>query len=40
VLAETVDGKSFGRPNDLVVAKNGGVYFTSGGAFYMTPGAE
>src|SRR5262245_33937519 len=37
VLAETVDGKSFGRPNDLVAAKNGGVYFTSGGAFYMSP---
>jgi len=40
VLAETVDGKSFGRPNDLVVAKNGGVYFTSGGAFYMNPGGR
>ena len=40
VLAETVDGKSFGRPNDLVAAKNGGVYFTSGGAFYMTPSGK
>src|SRR4030095_13162223 len=38
VLAETVDGKSFGRPNDLVAAKNGGLYFTPGGAFYMSPG--
>ena len=40
VLAETVEGKSFGRPNDLVAAKNGGVYFTSGGAFYMNPGGK
>ena len=40
VLAQTVDGKSFGRPNDLVVAKNGGVYFTSGEAFYMNPGGK
>jgi len=40
VLAETVDGKSFGRPNDLVAAKNGGIYFTSGGAFYMSPAAK
>ena len=40
VLAETVDGKSFGRPNDLVAAKNGGVYFTSGGAFYLSPSGK
>ena len=40
VLAETIDGKSFGRPNDLVAAKNGGIYFTSGGAFYMSPGGK
>src|SRR5262245_37921684 len=40
VLTETVDGKSFGRPNDLVAAKNGGVYFTSGGAFYMNPAGK
>ncbi len=38
VLATMVDGKSIGRPNDLVVAKNGGIYFTSGGAFYLSPG--
>jgi gluconolactonase len=36
-LADNVDGKPLGRLNDLVVAKSGGVYFTSGGAFYMSP---
>jgi gluconolactonase len=40
VLAETVDGKSLGRLNDLVAAKNGGIYFTSGGAFYLNPGGK
>ncbi len=35
VLADSVDGKSFGRPNDLVADKKGGAYFTSGGAFYV-----
>ena len=37
ILADTVDGKSFGRPNDLVVGNNGSVYFTSGGAFHLSP---
>jgi gluconolactonase len=37
VLADSVDGKSFGRPNDLVVGTSGGVYFTSGGAYYLSP---
>jgi gluconolactonase len=36
-LATDVDGKGLGRVNDLVVDKRGGVYFTSGGAFYMNP---
>jgi gluconolactonase len=40
VLAETIDGKSFGRPNDLVAARNGGIYFTSGGAFYVSSGGK
>jgi len=37
VLAESIDGKSLGRLNDLVLAKNGHIYFTSGGAFHLTP---
>ena len=37
VLADNIDGKSFGRPNDLVVARSGNVYFTSGGAFRVDP---
>ncbi|MFS2007210.1 SMP-30/gluconolactonase/LRE family protein [Duganella sp. CT11-25] len=31
-LADQYDGKPFGRPNDLVVDRNGGVYFTDSGA--------
>jgi gluconolactonase len=31
VLADNVDGKPIGRPNDLVVDKKGGVYFTDPG---------
>jgi gluconolactonase len=37
VLADNVDGKSLGRVNDLVVAKNGGVYFNGTGTYYMNP---
>ncbi len=37
VLADNMQGKPLGRINDLVVAKDGGVYFTSGGAFYLSP---
>jgi gluconolactonase len=37
VLADNVDGKPLGRLNDLVADKRGGVYFTSGGAFYASP---
>jgi gluconolactonase len=32
-LADSFDGKPLARPSDLVVATNGGVYFTAGGAF-------
>ena len=31
VLADAYDGMKFSRPNDLIVAKNGGVYFTDPG---------
>jgi gluconolactonase len=31
-LADGYEGKPFGRPNDLVVDRNGGVYFTDSGA--------
>ena len=30
-LADNFDGKPFGRPNDLVVSRSGGVYFTEPG---------
>ena len=38
VLADSFEGKPFGRPNDLVVDKKGGVYFTEPGP-NATPGA-
>ena len=31
VLADSFDGKPFGRPNDLVVSTKGGIYFTEPG---------
>ena len=31
VLADGYDGKPFSRPNDLIVASNGGIYFTEPG---------
>ena len=34
-LADSMDGKPLGRLNDLVADRKGGVYFTSGGAFYL-----
>ena len=37
VLADSFEGKGLGRVNDLVVDKKGGAYFTSGGAFYLSP---
>jgi gluconolactonase len=36
-LTDNYDGKPFGRPNDLVVGKNGGIYFTDPGP-NATPG--
>jgi gluconolactonase len=40
MLSDNADGKPFGRVNDLVVAKNGGVYFNGGGNFYMNPAGK
>jgi len=40
VLADNVMGKSLGRVNDLIADKKGGIYFTSGGAFYLPPGGQ
>lgn len=40
VLADSLQGKPLGRINDLVVDRNGGVYFTSGGAFHVSPRGE
>lgn len=37
VLTDNFQGKPLGRINDLVIARNGGVYFTSGEAFYVDP---
>jgi gluconolactonase len=35
VLAESYMGRPLGRLNDLVVDRNGGVYFTVGGAYFV-----
>ena len=40
ILADRFQGKPIGRPNDLVVSRRGGVYFTSGGAYYLNPAGE
>ena len=37
VLANSFNGQSLGRVNDLVADKKGGVYLTSGGAYYISP---
>jgi gluconolactonase len=38
VLARTFgDGTPLGRPNDLIADGKGGAYFTSGGAYYVSP---
>src|SRR5688572_8053469 len=39
ILADAVDGKPLGRVNDLVVSRQGVVYFTSGGAFSVRAGS-
>jgi gluconolactonase len=40
VLADSVTGKGLGRVNDIVADKKGGVYFTSGGLFYLPPSGQ
>jgi gluconolactonase len=40
VLADNFEGKPLGRLNDLVVDKNGTVYFTVGGAYYVRRGGR
>jgi gluconolactonase len=37
VIVDSYNGKTFGRPNDLVVAKNGHIYFNSGGTYHISP---
>jgi gluconolactonase len=34
VLTDNINGKSFGRPNDVAISRNG-VYFTSGGVYFV-----
>jgi gluconolactonase len=43
VLADKIDGKPLDRPNDLVLDKKGGIYFTDPGphsVYYVTPGGR
>jgi len=40
VLANSYNGKGLGRVNDLIADKKGGVYFTSGGAYYISPSGQ
>jgi gluconolactonase len=43
VLADNIDGKPFARPNDLVVDRKGGVYFTDPDpriVYYVQPGGK
>ena len=40
VLVDNYKGKPLARPNDLVVARNGTIYFTVGGAFFVKPGGQ
>ena len=40
VLADGFAGKGLGRVNDLVADKKGGAYFSSGGAFYLSPSGQ
>lgn len=37
ILANNIGGKSLGRVNDLTSGRKGDVYFTSGGAFHLSP---
>ena len=40
VLADSFEGKRFGFINDLVAGRKGGVYFTGGGAFQVSPSGQ
>jgi len=40
VLADNYMGKGLGRINDMVADKKGGAYFTSGGAYYVSPSGQ
>lgn len=40
VIADSIDGKPFGRLSDLVVDKKGTVYFTGSIAYYVKPGSK
>ena len=40
VLADAFEGRPLGRLNDLVVSRQGVVYFTSGGAYAILPGGR
>jgi sugar lactone lactonase YvrE len=43
VLADKIDGKPLDRPNDLVLDKKGGIYFTDPAphaVYYVTPGGK
>ena len=40
VLANSYNGKGLGRVNDLIADKKGGVYLTSGGAYYISPSGQ
>ena len=40
LLADGYQGEGLGRPNDLVTASNGTVYFSSGAPYQIKPGGE
>ncbi|MEQ1884570.1 MAG: SMP-30/gluconolactonase/LRE family protein [Bryobacteraceae bacterium] len=40
ILADNYAGKNLGRINDLVVDKKGGVYFSSGTPYYVSPSGQ
>ena len=40
ILAGNFEGKPFGRPNDLVVDKKGGIYFSDAGGQNSVPGMD
>jgi gluconolactonase len=40
ILADNIEGKSFGRLNDLIVDKKGGFYFNGAALFYLNPAGK